>query len=78
MAMIELEDSEDIHIENCRTDAEKLLKGKGLKTVMISDSEQLSKREEKAPSFMMKLGAWGLTIISAVIASAIAAYFGLG
>lgn len=38
MAMFDLKDSEDIHIDNAKTNSETLLKGQGLRKLVVKNS----------------------------------------
>lgn len=83
MAMFELEDSEDINLERCRTDGETLLKGKHLTNLTVSDCEVVKPdaAEELPKSPARKLLGlsvrWIMGIVSGLIVAAIATWLDL-
>ncbi|WEZ90396.1 hypothetical protein P3R38_09085 [Pseudomonas sp. NyZ480] len=82
MAMFELEDSDRINIEGCKSDSETLLKGARLKDVTAVDCEVQQKPVQETPN--LKTGkllglsiGWAMTIVAGVIVAAISTWLGL-
>jgi len=80
--MFELEDSEDIKLERCRTDTGTVLKGRQLTNVEALDCEAIqplspSKANESRVFKILGLSVgWLMTIVSGVIVTVITAWLG--
>lgn len=82
MAMFDLEDSEEIRLENCRTDAGSILKGKKLKNVSAVDCEVVaasaqSNQMNGPRRALIKSVRWIMGIAATVIAAAVVSFLGL-
>jgi hypothetical protein len=80
--MFELEDSEGVKLERCKTDSETLLKGRNLSGVGAVDCEAkkspepVESSESRPFKFLGLTINWLATIAASVIATAITAWFG--
>ncbi|WP_286912142.1 MULTISPECIES: hypothetical protein [unclassified Pseudomonas] len=80
MAMFELEDSDEVNLEKCKTDGETLLKGKKIKNVDVFDCEV---KKSVAPSesqssrtgkIMAKSFSWIMGVVATVIGGLLLAW----
>jgi len=75
MAMVELEDSDDVNIERCRTDSGTILSGKRLSGVHVIDCTVASTQPatEEASGLFRRCASWLLNHAVSVIVSLVVA-----
>ncbi|WLG31929.1 hypothetical protein PSH85_16330 [Pseudomonas simiae] len=76
MAMFEIDDSEEVKLLRCKTDAETLVKGKGLHGLHAEDCNATGSSSPSKKKKTREIVSWVLGIVATVIGAYLVKMFG--